>query len=248
MKIRSIVCPSGLRGEVRSFKVREYDILADRRVARRADWVDTILANCWQRTLDAGPYAFESNADPIDWSQVLQGDRFYALMQIRIASFGSDYDFDATCQRCQERIPWTVPLTDLPVKPLPEESVERFRQGNRFETILPGCGTRVVFRLVTGADEKRFARQRREHGDALWTLGMLMRLVEVEGTTKRREFIRELDVDDAEFLRGEFDRVDCGVETDIEIECGSCYAVQTVELPFDERFFLQDRRKRSSPT
>jgi hypothetical protein len=35
-----------------------------------------------------------------------------------------------------------------------------------------------------------------------------------------------------EMLRG-FDRVDCGVDTTIEVECPACYAVQEIELPFD---------------
>jgi hypothetical protein len=36
----------------------------------------------------------------------------------------------------------------------------------------------------------------------------------------------------------EFDRVDCGVETDIEIECPECFSVQELELPFEKTFFM----------
>ena len=51
-------------------------------------------------------------------------------------------------------------------------------------------------------------------------------------------------------------RVDCGVDTTIEVECPECFTVQEVELPFDKGFFLPGRdrtarrraRSGSSPT
>ena len=51
-------------------------------------------------------------------------------------------------------------------------------------------------------------------------------------------FIEELTMRDADFLVDEFDRVDCGVDTAIEIECPDCYGLQEIELPFDQGFFM----------
>jgi hypothetical protein len=52
------------------------------------------------------------------------------------------------------------------------------------------------------------------------------------------------------------DRVDCGVDTTIEVECPECREVQDVDLPFDSAFFLPGKertarrkaRSASSPT
>ncbi|SDY40876.1 hypothetical protein SAMN05444383_1851, partial [Myxococcus xanthus] len=43
---------------------------------------------------------------------------------------------------------------------------------------------------------------------------------------------------DADFLVDEFDAVDCGVDTTLEVECAQCFMRQEVELPFDRGFFL----------
>jgi len=36
----------------------------------------------------------------------------------------------------------------------------------------------------------------------------------------------------------ELDRVDCGVDTNIEIECPECFSIQEVDLPFERSFFM----------
>jgi hypothetical protein len=53
---------------------------------------------------------------------------------------------------------------------------------------------------------------------------------------------------DVTFLLGEFDQVDCGVETEIEIECPECFSTTRVELPFEKGFFLPEKTKRTKPT
>lgn len=235
----TIECPSGLRGDVRGLKVKELDLLADRRLAQRGQLLDRILASCWLHTTDPGPYALGDDGR-LDWDQVLQGDRFYALLQIRAASFGADYTFAVTCQNdaCGHRFEWEVSLDDLPVQTLSDESRERFRAGNRFEAALPGAGKRVWFRLPVGADEKRLAQKRQATG--LWSSLLALRVLEVEDVqpAHKRRFLEDLDVADAEHLRAAFEEADCGVDTALEVECPACFFVQRVDLPFDRGFFL----------
>lgn len=242
----TIVCPSGLSGEIRGLKVQELNLLADRRVAKSGQQLERILASCWQRTLDPGPYAL--GAAGLDWGQVLQGDRFYALLRMRILSLGADYAFSVVCQNegCCTRIAWEVALDDLPVKLLSDESRACFQDGNRFEAWLPQAAVRVWFRLLVGADEQRFARMRQASPDRLWSAKLALHIVEIEGidSSQRSRFIEDLALADAEFLRCAFERVDCGVETTIEIECPVCMMPQDVDLPFDHRFFLAESRRR----
>ena len=240
-----ITCPSELSGKIRGMKVREERILTDRKLACSGGQVDELLSACWKETLDPGPYEFGDKE--IDWSRVLQGDRFYALLQIRALTYGPDYAFGVTCQNdsCRARIEWELDLNDLPVRPLSEESRAAFVDGNRFETVLPDSGKHVWFRLLTGADERKLPKLRRSAGDRLLSAMLAFRVVEVEGIEQRdkRRFLEDLSMRDADFLVDEFDRVDCGVDTAIEVECPECFSVQEVELPFERTFFMPGRER-----
>ena len=73
------------------------------------------------------------------------------------------------------------------------------------------------------------------------------RIAAAEGVEARdkKKFIEELSLRDADFLVDEFDRVDCGVDTTIEMECPECFAVQEVELPFEKTFFMPGKARTS---
>ena len=240
-----ITCPTGLMGRIRGMKVREERILSDRKLAKSGGQVDELLAACWEETVDAGPYDFGEK--DIDWGQVLQGDRFYALLRVRALTYGAQYAFAVSCQSeaCRARIEWELDLGELPCRELSEESRGAFADGARFETVLPDAGKRVCFRLLTGADERKLPQLRRSAGDRLLSAMLAFRVVEVEGLEprERRRFIEDLTMRDADFLVDEFDRVDCGLDTTIEIECPECFATQEVELPFDRSFFMPGKER-----
>ena len=254
----TIRCPSGLTGSIRGLKVREERVLADRKIAKAGGVVDELLRACWEETEDPGPYSFD--AGKTDWDRVLQGDRFFALLQIRALTYGPDYAFAITCREdaCRARIEWELDLHHLPVRPLCDESRDAFLAGNRFETRLPDAGHRVWFRLLTGADERKLPALKRNAGDRMLSAMLSFRVAEVEGVDERerRRFLEDLSMRDADFLVDEFDRVDCGVDTTIEIECPECFARQDVQLPFDQTFFMPGKgrtarrrdRSVSSPT
>lgn len=245
--IETITCPSGLTGQIRGMKVREERILTDRKLARSGNQVEELLKNCWEETADAGPYDFgEKN---IDWTKVLQGDRFFALLQIRALTYGPDYAFSVPChnQACRARVDWELNLSELPVRKLSDESREVFINGNRFETTLPDMGNRVWFKLLTGEDERKLPMLKKNAGDRLLSAMLAYRIVEIEGVENRdkRQFLEDLSLRDADVLVDEFDRVDCGVDTTIEVECPECFAVQEVELPFEKTFFMPGKARTS---
>lgn len=247
----TITCPSGLTGRVRGMKAREERILADRKLARSGAQLEQILAACWEETLDAGPYDFGGAA--VDWNKVLQGDRFFALLQIRSLSYGPTYAFSVTCENrsCRARIEWEVDLRELPVKPLSDESRATFLATNRFPATLPSAGRAVAFRLLTGADERRMTALRRTSGSERPITTLLdFRIDSIDGVEPRdkQRFLEELSMSDVAHLLAEFDRVDCGVETEIDIECAECLGITRVELPFEKGFFLPERRKGPAPS
>ncbi|MFZ5446554.1 MAG: hypothetical protein ACOZQL_41585 [Myxococcota bacterium] len=248
--------PSSLTGRIRGLRVREERALADRKLARTGGQLEELLTSCWQETIDTGPYSFGDRQ--VDWGAVLQGDRFFALLMIRALTYGPQYAFGISCRHCRARVEWEVDLTKLPVRPLSPESRAAFMAGNRFETTLPDAGKRVWFKLLTGDDERKLPALQRADPDRLLSSVLAYRVLEVEGVDPKdkRAFLEDLTLRDADFLVDEFDRVDCGVDTTIEVECAECREVQDVDLPFDSAFFLPGKertarrkaRSASSPT
>jgi phage FluMu protein Com len=242
-----IICPSGLAGNIRGLKIKEGSLFTDRKLLRQGLIVEKVLGRCWIETTDPGPYDFGEKG--IDWGKVLQGDRFFALLQMRVATYGPQYAFGLTCQNdvCRERFEWELDLMELPVKKLPTESAENFKNGNRFETVLPGAGRKVWFRLLTGEDERKFPALRSKADGNLMTALFTFRIVEIEGVKPQEKngFVEDLELSDAMFLRSEFDRADCSVETTIEVECPHCLTVQEIDLPFEKTFFLAEAGKKT---
>ncbi len=251
-----IITPSGLRGRIRGMKVREERVLADRKLAKSGGQLDELLKSCWEETVETGPYQFGDK--DTDWGAVLQGDRFFALLSIRALTYGPEYAFAVSCRACRARIEWEVDLTKLPVRPLSPESRAALVAGNRFGATLPDAGKRVTFKLLTGDDERKLPALQRASPDRLLSAVLGYRVLDIDGVDpkNKRQFLEDLTLRDADFLVDEFDRVDCGVDTTIEVECPECREVQEVELPFDSAFFLpgKDRtarrkaRSASSPT
>jgi hypothetical protein len=248
--ILSITCPSGLAGDVRGLKGREANLLTDRTAWRRGRVFDEILAGCWIATTDWGLY---DTSDRLDWSKVLVADRFYALLQIRRATFGDEYAFRLQCTNdaCREAFEWSLRLSELPVRALSEESKAIVRSGNRFETTLPVDGRKVWFRLQTGADSARASARLQEQatqgrrGGALLT-ALASRIREIEGVAARDlpRFLEDLDLADHAALLARLDEVDGGVETDIDVECPHCLALQRVRLPFGMEFWMGKATRR----
>jgi hypothetical protein len=238
----AIHTPSGLIGVVRPMKVREETILSDRNLARTGGQIDALLNACWVEVLDPGPYVLGDK--PLDWGKVLQCDRFHALLHIRLATYGPNYAFAVPCQACRARIEWELDLSTLPVRTLSDDSRYAFRGGNRFETVLPDAGKKVWFKLLTGDDERKLPQLRKASRDRMFSTLLTYRVHEIEGVDakEKRAFLEDLTMRDADHLVSEFDRVDGGVEINIEIECPDCYAVQEIELPFGTGFLLPSQQ------
>jgi hypothetical protein len=243
----TITCPSGLVGEVRGFKVKEANILADKAALKKGTAYDTILSGCWLNTVDPGPYPWLEAGKPVDWSKALVCDRFYALLQIRAATFGEDYAFKLKCQNsaCGEAFEWEIKVADLPIKQLPEFSKDVLRGGStRFETTLSD-GKRCWFKLLNGAAEAAAANSMRLANGRRIVFSLMQRIEEVEGVPRAQlsRYLDDLDLGELFSLVEQFDEADGGVETLIDVECPHCGTTQGVQLPFGQDFFSPPKKK-----
>jgi len=252
-----IALPSGLRGTIRELGVREENILSDPKLARNGKNLHRVLENCWEETLDPGIYKFED--DKIDPGALLQGDALVYLVNLRIATYGEEFIFDINCPACGVKIPWELNLREyleMNIKPLPEESKSILKAGGLFEFVLPKCGRKVKFGLVTLNDELRFPQVRRQSPDRLSSILLDLSVKEIEGIEFKRAFLgsepwskREGVVpeymlsSDANDLRNEMEEVNGGLITQFEVECVT-HGEVSVELPFQNNFFLPKKLKR----
>lgn len=269
----SITCPSGLSGIVRGLTAKEIEVLADKDLFKTGEYMDEFLRRCWVETTQPWVYPIEPQSKRPVWGKVLACDRFYAYVQMRRATWGDDYGLRVQCiaQGCREPFEISVPLTKLSVIELPEDSRLAFSDGNKLEAylgrevrqgdpakgenpdqeIIVTQGTRIVWKLPTGEDQWKLAKQRREQKrinpkaktnplvDAL-----VMRTVEIEGVDGKsglRRFYENSELRPVRELFDHMDRLDGGIETSTEVRCPYCETVWMFDLPFGPEFIFPDK-------
>lgn len=234
--------PSGLVARVRGMKGKDYRNLAGASKLSGSG-VSQLLQSCVVEVVDQGPYA--QRAIPWD-SEALVGDRLFGLVTIRRATYpGEQYAFDVPCSlgRSCRKIEWKLDLNDLPVRELPEDARARFAAGeNRFDTAT-SSGQRVSFKLMQAADYKKQRRIIDAVGPSAQglLLSLATRIVEVDGLRNQDvrtvfDWLDDLELSEHRTLVAAFDAVDCGIETEIEVECPWCKQEQTITLPFGRTF------------
>lgn len=255
----TITCPSGLKGSIRHLTIRDGRWLTDKKLQRQGKLIDRILSECWTSTDDRGIYKF--NGSP-NWSEVLIGDRDYALIAIRHESWGS-YEFKITCESCGERFVWDLDLNEMleqQGKPLPDASKAIFVDANLFTDEIELDETRTVkFKLAIGKDSarafqdrQRTRKRRRSSEDEqvpnILVDAVMVRLVAVSGIDNGEhrkglhDYIESLPMRALTKFIKTFDKRDCGVDTTVEYECSDCGVRGDVDLPFDQGFFFPKLR------
>jgi hypothetical protein len=252
----SITLPSGLSGEVRGLTGRDMRYLTNEKVVRDREVEDYIVSHCWVSTVDSGPY--ELKGDSPDWTgQVLVGDRYYLLIAAREATYpGREYVVKLQCGQvgCKRRFEWEINLAELLAKRtrrLAPKDAEVFRAGNRFSETIPFSDKTFTFQLQTAANarktqmriEQKKLGPKREQERVNAMVDVLAGLIlEVDGVEKRREaifdFLEALPMASLDALLPLIQAHDCGVDSDIDVECPYCGGAMLIALPFDRAFML----------
>jgi hypothetical protein len=244
-----ITCPSGLTGEIRSFKFKELRAFVDGSRKSISRSLTAMLQGCWLRTDDPGPYG-----DKFTWGKALYADRLYAWIQARTLGFGADVDFEFQCDSevCRDQFPglqgWGARLDQLPVTAMPEDSKEAFAAGNRFDISV--AGKQVAFRLLTGDLEAQIEeRQKGKKRNEAESVAELLIEVECVGTNYRdlANWVDDLDAGDLARMGQEFSAAAGGVDLGIQVQCEHCRRVIRVDIPFIENF-ARLAKKSSAPS
>ena len=87
---------------------------------------------------------------PVNFEDILIGDKNAILVAARILGYGKDYSFKYTSK--DGEVETTVDLTTLQDKEIDESLITP--NVNNFEFTLPKSGNKITFKLLTGKDEK----------------------------------------------------------------------------------------------
>lgn len=236
-----VTCPSGLQVRMRGMKVKDEQLFANRKLAQSGRIISELLRACYEETVSPGPYAFDGA--PI-WDQVLSSDRTYLLVQIRVASYGAEYEFRVTCDACKHMYGWAIDLNDMDVIPVSEAGLHHAKTGESLPVTLPD-GLVVQCRLLTGDDEMFIANLGFKDEHKVLTYSLARRIVSLNGKDRFKSIMSELEELPAiagDDLWNQTDDLEGGVETGFDVECPKCGSPQQVTLPFEAGFFSTKKR------
>jgi len=247
----NVDCPSGLSLTVREFRVSDEDLLATPASVRKGLSVTSLLQAIVVRVDESGPYTLTGSGDErsLDWANVLQGDRMTVLLKNRIFTWGNDLVFRQPCPNCTLPVETEIDLNEMPIKPLPEESMPHVLDPKQpLYVTLPGCGKRIGFRLLRGRDEKALQKIQKQQKATQSSSYLRYRVVEIEGVEQPnwKKWLSELGGRDASFLRASFDEADCGVDQEVEFECDQCSHIWRDDVRFRADFLFPKYRGRTT--
>jgi endogenous inhibitor of DNA gyrase (YacG/DUF329 family) len=212
----------------------EEQILATPRFVRKGQAINMIFQKCIKEDFKA--------------ENLLTVDRTYLLLYLRGISYSHSYDVEVKCPECGAKFSTNVDLSALFVNQCPHDF------GPILEDVLPNSKYRFKYRLSTGRDEQEINEYRERRmkmfgdnaTDDTLTYRTAQLLEEIDGITDKMELqilLKNLPINDVSYIRGIINEPPFGVDTNVEINCPSCSAEFSIDLPLEANFFFPRRKK-----
>lgn len=221
--------------DIKSMTAKEEDILASRALMKKGTVIDELLRSC-------------IHTPGINVDEMLAGDRNAVMVGVRITGYGREYTAQIQCKACAEKIDASFDLASLTIKRLDIEPC--VPNTNQFEFKLPQSGRNVIFKFLTGADERDILqeadRRKKIVGMSVENnvTGKLMRsILSIDGLTDKGRigaFIRNMPAADSRALRKYMDSNEPGIDMTTKTVCPLCAEEQEVEMPIGVKFFWPD--------
>jgi hypothetical protein len=220
--------------EMKYMTAKEEDILTNQNYIKNGTVIDKLLQSLI--------------VTPIDYKELLIGDKNAILVASRILGYGAKYEFMSTNPNTGERERVSVDLTEAEDKLIDEELMVNGK--NEFEFTLPTSKVSILFKLLTQADEFKVEQElkgfKKINKNAVPELSTRMKhlILSVEGDRERktiREFVdNRLLARDARALREYVRSIqpDINMEFDVEYEDG--HIQENLSIPITVQFFWPD--------
>jgi len=216
----------------------EEQILATPRFVRKGQAINMIFQKCIKENFKVENF--------------LTVDRTYMLLYLRGISYSTSYDIEVKCPECSSKFGTNIDLSSLYVNHCPVE------YGPILEDVLPNTKLKFHYKLSTGRDEQEIneyrERRMKQFGDSASDDTLTHRtaqlLEDIDGINDKSELqilLKNLPISDVSYIRSVINEPPFGVDTNIEINCPSCTAEFSIDLPLESNFFFP-RRKREKNT
>ncbi len=224
--------------EIKQMTAKEEDMLTSRALLKKGIALDRVMKSL-----------IVNNA--IDPRSLLVGDRNAIMIAMRISAYGNEYNTKVTCPACSTVQDYSFDLFDLEdqyLEDLSALSVVDLGDGF-FQTVLPKTQCTVVFRLLTGHQEKALvdqaenARKRKKDEN---TISSQLKLITVsvngdDSPATINYFAVNVPSIDAAHLRSAFKSVTPNIDMSQHFECNNCGHEQEMEVPLTSDFFWPNR-------
>lgn len=227
--------------------------------------IETVLGARLGTVVDPGPYPRLLAGGELVWDDLLSGDTFAAMIELRKISYDEGSTFTVLDLQCPSgqcpKFDYDIDLdSDLVRRDLDEVGAEHVRTGAPLSCVIDG--RKVEFALATGSSVKRVRKMDAQYPKRMMATRMRSRIVSVEGV-EPLDIMNWLDGNngaskvypglraaDSERLRDAMDEHECGIDTEVELTCEHCGRKYMISLPFDAGFLApgtgiaQRKRKR----
>jgi len=219
--------------EMKYMTAKEEDILSNSNYIKQGTVIDKLLQSMI--------------ITPIDFNELLNGDKNAILIAARILGYGKDYDFILTDPKTGTSEKATVDLTTLKEKEI-DESL--FTPGtNEFNFQLPFSKVNITFKLLSHGDENKIEKEIKglsrvnSQGSYDVTTRLKHTIIAVDGdrdTASIREFVDNILARDIRALRDFINKIMPDVDMKIDVTKANGDVVEGVDLPIGVSFFWPD--------
>ena len=219
--------------EVKYMTAKEEDILTNQSYIKSGVVIDKLLQSLV--------------VSPIDFNDILIGDKNAILIAARVYGYGPHYVFNYTNPGTNEDEEVMIDLTQVQDKEI-DESLVKTPGVNEFEFELPASKRKVTFKLLTQRDENNIQldlkNQRKMKREAELTTRLKHTILSIDGDTDKatiREFVdTELLAVDSRALRNYIKDVSPDVDLTFNFEGEDGTIVNNVQIPIGVTFFWPD--------
>jgi len=211
--------------EMKYMTAKEEDILTNSNYIRQGVVIDKLLQSLI--------------ISPINYSDLLIGDKDAVMMAARILGYGKDYDF----QYLGEKV--TVDLSTLNLKEL-DESLVKEKGKNEFQYKLPNTDNTITFKLLTQKDDRDIEaeleglKKINKNDNSELTTRLKYMILSVNGNYERatvRQFVDTAFLaKDSRALREYYTQISPGVETKVKFET-EFDGEEDINIQFNSNFF-----------